>query len=62
MDGAEQVDRRALMEVYGYGDRGVFGMIRLYCRQTHGPGSEFASWQCSHCKTASGAAEAHGAR
>jgi len=34
MENCKKVDREWLMETYGYRNKGVFGVIRLYCRQT----------------------------
>jgi len=34
-EGATKRDREALMGVYGYRNKGVLGVIRLYCRQTY---------------------------
>ena len=36
MGNPERADREALMEVYGYRNKGVLGVIRLYCRQGYG--------------------------
>jgi len=35
MDDCKRVDREWLMETYGYRNKGAFGVIRLYCRQTY---------------------------
>jgi len=36
MGDLERADREALMELYGYRNRGVLGVMRLYCRQAYG--------------------------
>ena len=33
MDNPEKADRELLMESYGYRHKGMFGILRLYCRQ-----------------------------
>ena len=35
MEDCEKADRQALMEVYGYRNKGVLGVVRLYGRQTY---------------------------
>lgn len=36
MENPEKVDRQALMGLYGYRNKGMLGVMRLYCRQTYG--------------------------